>query len=130
VSLMSSVFTATTARPPWPCAMPLVVLSADNSWAPAGAPFSQAYWVALHEPWRTPLIARRAPDHHSVTRFSWKSAGGHRSRGRCTPRASDWGNLLDDLLVGPSAVRAGGRSAVNSDRQRPRYWKQFVGLMP
>ncbi len=52
VSLMSSVFThrydSVDHRNLG--AMPLVVLSAENSWeTPAGAPFSQAYWVALHE---------------------------------------------------------------------------------
>jgi pimeloyl-ACP methyl ester carboxylesterase len=52
VSLMSSVYThrydTVDHRPLG--AMPLVVLSAENSWeTPAGAPFSQAYWVALHE---------------------------------------------------------------------------------
>jgi pimeloyl-ACP methyl ester carboxylesterase len=52
VSLMSSVFTHRydSVDRRGLGAMPLVVLSADNSWgAPAGAPFSQAYWVALHE---------------------------------------------------------------------------------
>ena len=52
VSLMSSVYThrydSVDHRDLG--AMPLVVLSAQNSWeTPAGAPFSQAYWIALHE---------------------------------------------------------------------------------
>ena len=52
VSLMSSVYThrydSVDHRDLG--AMPLVVLSAENSWeTPAGAPFSQAYWIALHE---------------------------------------------------------------------------------
>jgi pimeloyl-ACP methyl ester carboxylesterase len=52
VSLMSSVFTHRydSVDHRRLGAMPLVVLSADNSWeTAAGAPFSQAYWVALHE---------------------------------------------------------------------------------
>ncbi len=52
VSLMSSVFTHRydSADHRRLGDMPLVVLSAENSWeTPAGAPFSQAYWVALHE---------------------------------------------------------------------------------
>jgi pimeloyl-ACP methyl ester carboxylesterase len=52
VSLMSSVFTHRYDSVDHRSLgdMPLVVLSADNSWeTAAGAPFSQAYWVALHE---------------------------------------------------------------------------------
>lgn len=52
VSLMSSVFTHRydSVDHRRLGAMPLVVLSADNSWeTAAGTPFSQAYWVALHE---------------------------------------------------------------------------------
>ena len=52
VSLMSSVFTHRYDSVDHRLlgAMPLVVLSAENSWeTPAGAPFSQAYWIALHE---------------------------------------------------------------------------------
>ena len=52
VSLMSSVFTHRydSVDHRRLGAMPLVVLSAENSWeTPAGAPFSQAYWIALHE---------------------------------------------------------------------------------
>jgi pimeloyl-ACP methyl ester carboxylesterase len=52
VSLMSSVFTHRYDSVDHRSlgAMPLVVLSAENSWeTPPGAPFNQAYWVALHE---------------------------------------------------------------------------------
>jgi pimeloyl-ACP methyl ester carboxylesterase len=52
VSLMSSVFTHRydSVDHRRLGAMPLVVLSAENSWETrAGAPFSQGYWVALHE---------------------------------------------------------------------------------
>ena len=52
VSLMSSLYTHRydSADHRRLGAMPLVVLTAENSWGtPAGARFNQAYWVALHE---------------------------------------------------------------------------------